>query len=187
MIYISKGIVKPGSTENNIQIIHSSQAFTLTGINAQLWLDGRYNFNTVNDDITIAALKRLTRMSLVETETDDAPVSKYRILTRCVLCATKNRTSGITINGTERIIHNWIRDAGVHLTVAELIYLQENCVKPEPKYLYAENKQALIERIYTQNTIMDNILECQMEAASCRDYVVDTLIALLKKKRILIL
>ncbi len=187
MIYISKGIVKPGSTEDNIQIIRSGQAFTLIGLNAQLWLDGRYNFNTVNDDIPIAALKRLARMGLVETEDDDSPVSKYRILTRCVLCAAKNRTGGFTVNGKERVIHNWIRDAGIHLTVAELIYLQEKGVKPESKYLYAENRQALIERIYTQNTIMDDILECQMETAACRDYVVDTLLTLLKKKRILIL
>ena len=44
--------------------------------------------------------------------------------------------------------------------------------------------QTLVERIYTKDTIFDNILENQMERAEKRDYVVKLVLRLLKKKRI---
>lgn len=89
--------------------------------------------------------------------------------------------------GRKKTIVFWLINAGIRLSTAELTYLVENKVKPEPELLYAVNRQSLIEKIYTVSTIADNILENQMAAAKCRDHVVQALLSLLKKKKILML
>ena len=71
--------------------------------------------------------------------------------------------------------------------MAELVYLMERDIEPEEKYLGQENVQRLVERIYTKDTIFDNILENQMERAEKRDQVVKLVLSLLKKKRIVLL
>ena len=63
----------------------------------------------------------------------------------------------------------------------------ERNIEPEEKYLGQENVQRLVERIYTKDTIFDNILENQMERAEKRDQVVKLVLSLLKKKRIVLL
>ena len=65
--------------------------------------------------------------------------------------------------------------------------LIENGIKPTQDLLYTDNRQKLIERIYTVDTIEDNLLENQMETAKCRDAVVQSLMRLLKKKLVLVL
>ena len=81
----------------------------------------------------------------------------------------------------------WLANAGLRLSVAELIYLIEHKIKPENSLFYTENTQVLVETIYTQNTIYDNILENQMLDANCREEVVQLLLRLLSKKRIVML
>ena len=71
--------------------------------------------------------------------------------------------------------------------MAELVYLIERDIEPEAKYLGQDNVQRLVERIYTKDTIFDNILENQMERAEKRDHVVRLVLSLLKKKRIVLL
>ena len=75
----------------------------------------------------------------------------------------------------------------LRLTVAELIFLREHKIRPEPRYLHSENRQALVEAIYTKNTIVDNCLEQIMECAECRDETVRILLVLLKKKKLIVL
>ena len=82
---------------------------------------------------------------------------------------------------------NWITGAGIRLTTAELTFLLEHEIKPMPNLLYEKNRQALVETIYTKDNICDNILECQMENAKCRNKVVTLLLMLLRKKRIVML
>ena len=81
----------------------------------------------------------------------------------------------------------WFYNAGLHLSTAELVYLIENNIKPCEELFYEENVQALVETIYTKDTIFDNILENQMEQAKCRNDVVSSLLLLLSKKRIVML
>ena len=81
----------------------------------------------------------------------------------------------------------WIREAGLRLTMAELVFLLEHAIAPLPPLLGPDNRQSLTERIYTQENIFDNILETQMEHAAARDEVVDALLRLLEKRRILLL
>lgn len=71
------------------------------------------------------------------------------------------------------------------MSVAELICLFEYGVKPTKELLYANNRQKLIETIYTKDAIVDNILECLMEEADCRYNIVEGLMQLLKRKQLL--
>lgn len=77
--------------------------------------------------------------------------------------------------------------AGLRLSTAELIFLMENNILPSTSLLYEDNRQALVETIYTKNNIFDNILETQMEKAQCRDKIVNVLLKLLYKRRIVVL
>lgn len=187
MIYISKGIVRTGSTENILTVERGGRCFELTGAQAKLWLDGRYEFNYANKPDMLRELHTLSKMGLVEYEMDGDALSKYRILSRCVCCAAVTPILSSRVYRLDRVVLEWIRSAGLRLSLAELIYLQENGIAPAPALLGVENRQALVEAIYTQCNIANNLLEGQMEKAACRDEVVQSVLNLLKKRKILIL
>ena len=44
MIYLSKGIVQKGSTEQLLFVLYGGQKFELTGNAAAAWLNGRFKF-----------------------------------------------------------------------------------------------------------------------------------------------
>ena len=187
MIYISKGIVQERSTERTIYVGHGGQVFQLTKIEAQLWLDGRFGFYETMNASQDRVIEHLYRMGLIEYELEDSLVSHYRILTRCVLCAATSSNVSLTLGRFEASILNWLTNAGIRLSMAELVYLHERQIKPTKELLYTDNRQKLVETIYTQENIFDNILECQMEHASCRDKITAAIMVLLKHKRIVIL
>lgn len=81
----------------------------------------------------------------------------------------------------------WLNFAGIRLSTAELVFLSENHIQPKNDLLYADNRQALVETIYTPANIFDNVLEAQMEHASARDTTVETIMSLLRKKKIVML
>ncbi len=187
MIYISKGIVQEKSTERNIYVARCGQVFHLTKVEAQLWLDGRDGFFTTKNAAQERALQHLYRMGLVEFEEEDTLVSRYRILTRCVLCAAANSNVSLTVGRFENSILNWLTNAGIRLSMAELVYLHERNIEPTKDLLYTDNRQNLVETIYTRENIFDNILECQMERAICRDKVTAAIMVLLSQKKIVLL
>lgn len=187
MIYISKGIVQENSTERNIYVGRGGQVFQLAKIEAQLWLDGRFNFFETRAASQQRALEHLNRMGLVEYEEEDTSVSRYRILTRCVLCAADSPKVSLTTGRFETSILNWLKNAGIRLSIEELVFLYEHHIEPTNELLYTNNRQKLVETIYTQENIFDNILECQMEHASYRDKVVAATLSLLKQKKIVLL
>lgn len=187
MLYISKGIVQKDSTEQLLFVVRGGQRYQLTGSAAAMWLNGRFGFAKSRSGSEEQTLKNLRRLGLVETEDTDDARSRYQILTRCVCCPAVFTKPERPMPAKEKTILSWLRNAGIRLTVAELIFLQEHGISPEEKYLYPENRQTLVEAIYTKDTIADNLLEHQMETAECRDEVVRTLMKLLNKKKILIL
>ena len=128
----------------------------------------------------------LQRLGLAETEADNDELSRYRIASRCIFCPADTAKTSV-LRAMDKEILQWLKNAGVRLTVAELVYLIENGIKPMQDLLYTDNRQKLIERIYTVDTIADNLLENQMETAKCRDAVVQSLMRLLKKKLVLVL
>lgn len=186
MIYLSKGIVKKNSTEHLLQVERCGQEYRLAGEEAALWLRGRFGFSEPKSEAEKRSLIHLKRMGLAETE-EGTDTGKYRLLTQCICCPAVCSKPKMLLTRQERETIQWLREAGLHLTVAELAFLWEHGIKPEPEYLHAKNRQRLVETIYTTDTIGDSLLENLMEGAESRDRVVRSLMGLLKKKWILIL
>ncbi len=188
MIYISKGLVCKGSTEELLKITYRGSSFQLSGALAYCWLNGRYGFARSKSIQEENALRHLKSMGLVECEDTDSDISRYRILSRCILCPAKKQGVALSVLGKEeKIAMTWLTKAGLRLSTAELVYLFENHIQPTEQLLYAENRQALVDRLYTADTIADNVLETQMERAQTRDAVVKTVLGLLRKKRLVVL
>ena len=187
MMYISKGIVKEGSTEQRLTVCYGGAEFVLTGKEAQIWLEGRFAPAMLRENTADVMIGHLHRMGLVEFEDEEGTVARYRLLTKCILVPSRKRGLGLMQSKTEKRILYWLRNAGIRLSTAELVYLIDREVKPAPELLHETNRQALVERIYTSSTIADNILEVQMEKALFRDEIVDALLHLLAKKRLVVL
>lgn len=187
MIYISKGIAGKASTTELVQVIRGSQSICLSDMEAGVWLKGRFSFaysQTPNEE---RALQRLIRMGLAEAEAEKNEDARYWILSRCICCPAKAAKRSFGLSEGEKTILFWLVNAGLRLSTAELVYLLENKVEAKPELLHSDNRQALVELIYTADTIRDNILENKMAAAVCRDSVLRDMLSLLKKKKILIL
>lgn len=188
MKYISKGLVVEGSTEHILKIQRGGYEFQLTGDRARLWLNGR--FGMADADGTnpwyVKELLHLKRVGLAEPVGEE-PEGVYRALTQCVLVPAKAGRLRMPLNALESQTLQWLREAGLRLTMAELVFLREHGIVPSAELLGDENRQALTEAIYTQETIFDNVLEAQMERAACREEMVRAVLGLLKKKRIVLL
>ena len=187
MMYLSKGIVCNGSTEQLLKIAHGGYEYDLHGREAALWLEGRFGMAVTTAAADESFLGHLQRMGLVECESEENAVARYRILANCVLCPAKRRRIRFPLSNLEQRVMTWLTKAGLRLSTAELVYLVDRDVRPCEKLLYTTNCQALVERIYTVDTISDNVLETQMEAAHRRDDTVQALLQLIKKKRIVVL
>lgn len=186
MKYISLGVVKEASTEHIVNVSHCGIDYTLTQELASLWLDGRFGFAQADSPAELRVLDQLRRMGLVmKADQDDA--AEYRVLTQCRIVPVNRKNPYAGLVGNERRIMRWLREAGLMLTMAELVYLMDRNVELEPELLGADHTQALVERIYTRDTIFDNVLENQMEHVPARTETVKAVLALLKKKHILLL
>lgn len=188
MRYLAKGVVARQSTEHILRIHHFGNEFVLSGLAAGLWLDARFhvaetdrgNFNEENE------IRRLKKMDLVETVEPDVS-GIYRALTNCIIVPTEFHVLPCKLTRQERDLLQWITGAGLRLTMAELVYLTERNIRPEPQWLGEENRQKLTEAIYTTETIFDGTLETLMETASSRESTVKLVLSLLRKKRVLLL
>ena len=187
MMYISKGIVKEGSTIQRLTVCYGGAEFVLSGNEASTWLNARFEIALIPDHDADKRIGHLHRMGLVETEEGDSALQRYRLLTRCVLVPTRKIGISLFQSKTEKKILFWLRKAGIRLSTAELVYLIDREVKPSVELLYSDHRQNLIERIYTKSTIQDNLLETQMEKAVFRDEIVDALLNLIKRKRVVVL
>lgn len=187
MLYISKGIVCPESVTGNLFLERGNQKFQFQGREAAVWLKGRFGFHITESEAEGQAVRCLADRGLAEMEGETGSVYKYRILTQCVFCPVRqSQHMSSRLSGLERQIDTWMRKAGLHLSVAELVFLQEHHITADSGMFGSRNRQKLIETIYTKDNIQDNLLEHQMEQAECRDEVVEALMQLLKKKKILI-
>lgn len=188
MKYISKGLVQEGSTEFILHVRRGRFDFQLTGNELALWLDGRFGFAQVRAENPILrkAIRHLQRMGLVE-EADGGDAGEYRALTQCLPVPAKEGGLHSPLSAGEKRLLRWLREAGLHLTMAELVFLTDRGLEPVPELLGEENRQRLTETIYTQETILDHILETQMERAARRDDTVRMVLGLLKKKQIVLL
>lgn len=187
MLYLSKGVVQPESDTGSLLLERGGKRFRLQGMEAAVWLKGRFGFAATESGAEERAVLHLAGKGLAETEEKTDPVSKYRILTRCICCPAKREGHGSSrLDRQERQVYTWMQKAGIRLSVAELVFLMEHRVTAENGMLGIKNRQKLVEAIYTKDSIQDNLLEHQMEKAGCRDEVVGILMKLLEKKKILI-
>lgn len=184
MIYISKGTSKSG-LHHPLKVTRCSKTIQLSGLQAELWRKGRYEFASAQTKAEELALDNLSRVGLVEVQQEGTDTFRYYALTSCVLCPTRRPGIGLTTGKKELL--RWLKKAGLRMTVAELVYLRSRDIRPTRKLLRARNRQTLVEKIYNPHNIADNLLEQQMESAGCRDEVVADLLSLLRKKRLVLL
>ena len=186
MKYISIGAVSSGSTEYILKVAHGGYSFQLDGVLARLWLNGRSQFNTVEDPVDIKGLAQLLKMGLA-IQVEECDAGEYRALTHCTIVPAECKFPFLFLTRIEKQVLTWLRGAGLVLSMAELTYLVEKDVDIEEKLLGSGNAQALVERIYNKETIYDNILENQMEHVRSREAVVTAIKKLLSKNRIVLL
>lgn len=186
MKYISVGAVMTEGTEYILDVCRGGNSFRLTGELATLWLSGRLAFATATTPAALQALDQLLKMGLV-IKTDGSLAEEYRTLTQCTLVPADRKLPYWGLSGLERTVLQWLREAGLVLSMAELTYLIDRDVPLQASLLGSENAQNLVERIYTRDTIYDNILENQMERAGARERTVTAVMKLLRKKRIVLL
>lgn len=184
MIYISKGTSK-SSLRNPLKVTRCGKTVQISGLQAELWRKGRYEFASAQTKAEELALTSLSRAGLAEIQQENTATFRYYALTSCVLSPTWRLSFGLTDGESELLC--WLKKAGLRMTVAELVYLRSRDIHPTRKLLRARNRQALVEKIYNPHNIADNLLEQQMESAGCRDEVVADLLSLLRKKRLVLL
>lgn len=119
-------------------------------------------------------------MCLVIT-TNPYKVGEYRALTQSMIVPTEKKGPDFCLNAEEKNIPVWLREAGLRLTMAELVYLRERKIPPTLDLLGTENRQRLVERIYNIDNIFDNLLEDQMELSKLRKETVSLILELLRK------
>lgn len=186
MKYISIGAVMTGGTEYILDVCRGGNSFRLTGELATLWLNGRLAFATASTPTALQALEQLVKMGLA-VKTDGSVTEEYRTLTQCTLVPADRKLPYWGLTGLERTVLQWLREAGLVLSIAELTYLIDRNIPLQASLLGSNNTQRLVEHIYTRDTIYDNILENQMEQAQARNRTVDAVLGLLRKKRIILL
>ena len=186
MKYISIGAVMEEGTEHILDVCRGGHKFRLTGDQAALWLNGRWIFASAEKPTDIKTLNQLVKMGLVITA-DGSMAEEYRVLTQCTLVPADCKFPYWGLRNTERTVLQWLREAGLVLSMAELTFLMDRKIELQDNLLGSGNAQALVETIYTRETISDNILENQMEYAALREQTVKAVLILLKKKRIVLL
>lgn len=132
------------------------------------------------------AVRRMEESGLVVITMETGPLAAYRLLASCIICPNGRRWSDCLLARSTRRVWRWIHEAGLRLTVSELIRLEEQKLRPEPALLGEDGRQRLTEAIYFAETIPDGILETLMEHSPARDAVVDSLLDLLRTRRLLL-
>ena len=186
MKYISIGAVLNEGTEHILDVTHGGAKFRLTGEKARLWLNGRLGFAEAFNPMYLNLLEQLFKMGLV-IKCDGSRAEEFRALCKCTIVPAECNHPYWFLCSDEKTVLQWIRSAGLVLSIAELVYLIDRNVQMEEKLLGSGNAQALVERIYTRDTVYNNILENQMERAEARDRTVKAVMELLRKKRIVLL
>jgi hypothetical protein len=184
MIYLSKGILARKPRRDDAAVSHCGILHRLAGVQATLWLEGRYRPGNAHAPEQAAGLRSLADLGIVECGDDSDDAALFRLLTNCAICPSRTMTVSAPLNASERSMLKWLKYAGLRLTIAELVYLAEHEIAPARKLLGTENRQALTEAIYTAETIFDGILEGRMEHSPARDEITAAAMGLLRKRKI---
>ncbi|MBR5292515.1 MAG: hypothetical protein IKU32_06305 [Clostridia bacterium] len=186
MKYISIGAVVNEGTEYILDVCRCGNCFQLVGELAALWINGRRGFADAESPTERKALSQLERMGLA-IMADGSDAEEYRTLNHATLVPADWKHPYRGLRKQERIALRWLREAGLVLSMAELTFLMDRGIELREELLGKENIHALVHTIYNSETICDNILENQMEAAASQRDTVRIVLSLLKKQRIVLL
>lgn len=186
MLFISKGIPEKGGISVELRIVLGGQTFALFGLDEELWLRGHFGFAETKSREEETSVQNLLHNGLAEYTSRKDSGARYAILSRCMIIPSEpGKRNALTKE--EKILLSWIRDAGFRLSLSELIFLYENRIRPTKNLLGVDNRQALTARLYPDGEIVANVLETRMASSRARDTVVDAVIGLLQKKRVVLL
>ena len=186
MYYISKGIPEKGGITAQLRIVTGGQIFTLFGLDETLWLRARFEVVATETPEEEEAVRKMLRLGLTEYTSMEDSAARYSLLSRCMIVPAKPSKRN-ALRRDEKILLDWMLGAGFRLSLAELVYLFDNRIRPTKDLLGKENMQALVDRIYPDQKIEDGAPEAKMADAAQRDAVVDAVLGLLKKKRVVLL
>ena len=180
MMYLSKGLLLR-KDKNALIVSHCGAEYELTGERAAIWEGGRQEPREITP-VQEQIIKELAEKNgLAETSPDTGNEAVFRILVNCVICPIVKPAFPALWSQPERRLYNWITKAGLRLTIAELIYLNENKIEPARGLLGEKNRQALTETIYNANSIADGILESRMELSPELDSTISAVMGLLRR------
>lgn len=183
MLYLSKGLLV-NQCRGAIAVNRFGRIHELKNEQARDWLAGHMGVQYLGR----VRLVELEKKGLVETQPGkEFTIEVFRILVNCVIAPRQRKLPYWGLETDEKRLLRWIREAGLRLTAAELVKLTEADIEPDAQYLGGENRQRVVELIYTKENISDGALEAAMELSPALPGTVKTLLILLKKKRIILI
>ena len=183
MMYLSKGMLLQ-KVQNTLFVSHCGSEYELSGERAAVWESGRHGPRDIVNPDHVQILMELSKIGLTETNPDTGYEAVFRILVNCVICPVEMPAFQALWSQPERRLYKWIANAGLRLTIAELVFLNEHQIEPTHQLLGEKNRQPLTETIYTANSISDGILESLMERSPKRDSTINAVLGLLRRKMI---
>jgi len=186
MLYLSKGAILKKSTLKELNVTLYGTNYLLTGLGIRLWLAGRFRINDAKEGKELIYLKKLQELGLAEISEKNYTEASYDLLTRCIICPAKLKRIRYPLTNQEAQIWKWISQAGLRLTIGELVKLFETGTNPSPELLGSHHAQKLTMLLYKDDLSFDTTLEIKMEQSRYRDTVVDSVLGLLRKKHIIL-
>ena len=187
MRYLSKGMVCKQSMGRTLRVTRCGADYMLTGVGERLWLDGRFGVRETEDARELRHLRELERLGLITLSEERGCLGDYRMLAQCVICPAAPRPVRAPLSRAEKRVWTWIEKAALRLTIGELTKLIGDGVLPAPHLLGRENAQELTLLIYADDLTFDTTPDLRMEASPARDGVVNAVLGLLRKKRIILI
>lgn len=185
MLFLSRGVLLKCFQNGNIEIARDNEKVIVKGRDALLWQRGKIGFSTVRVEKELVGLSYLVKEGLAVSDEDEGSLGRYQILSKCNLKLNRKLLlSNHKLEEKEKEILCWLKEAGIYLSLAELIQLREKELHPEKQWLGSSNRQRLIMQIYSQGMLKENVLIEQMEASEYRDETVDIVMSLYLKKKI---
>ncbi len=183
MIYISRGEV---ASEERQTVLFRGEEYALSLKAWEAWIAGLNNFVIVakslfsNNYALLYELEEKGLVSLSKNESSDANFEKYMVLAKSILVFKPKKVVGM-INRSELFVVDWLMGASFPLMTEEIVYLVEHEVLPSPELIGDKNKQVLINRLYPDGKVEDNILVRRMSRVGRRDFAVSLILNLMKK------
>lgn len=182
MYYLSKGLLIEQDGSGSITVEHIGIQTQLDGRYARLWLAGSQSPERAEEE----ELRKLSKLDLIGYQDEgDYIQAVYRILIESVMLP-RHPAPDIEIPDVPVMMLRWLREAGLHLTIAELVRIHELGLRPVTSLLGEANRQVLVEKIYSHDSIFDGELERRMATSKFLAEVIEAVLLLLHSGKIYI-